>query len=60
MENELVTRIMEYRVKHKLTQAEFAEKAGIHRQTLMTILKGYSCSQMTEAKILFVLNSDKQ
>ena len=58
-DEELVTKIVMYRVEHNLTQKEFAKKVGITQATLSLIENKKKTTNVTKAKILLYIERNK-
>ena len=57
----LAEEIVRYRAKHRLSQREFAERAGVSLQTICNIeTRQEEPSRVTVAKIMLVLDSDNK
>ena len=56
----LAEAIVNYRARERLSQKEFAERAGVSLQTICNIETGQQePSRLTVAKIMLVLNKNK-
>jgi putative transcriptional regulator len=67
----MITRIKEFRAKHKLTQEELARRVGVRRETIIFLEQGrynpslrlaYDVSQALKTKIekLFIFDDKRQ
>ena len=55
----LAERMVQYRAKERLTQAEFAQKCGLSGQTITTVERGIQTpSRVTVAKIELVIGKE--
>ena len=58
---EIKDRILEYRIKHRISQRQFAERAGIALQTVSSIERGEQKPQaVTRGKIETVLREREE
>ena len=58
-EQELASRIIEYRAKHGLTQKSFAQKAGVSTVTVLQIEKGTTRpTALTRGKIELAMKEE--
>ena len=60
-EKSLADMIVEYRAKYDLSQAEFAERCKLTKQTIGAIESGlHGNTKLTKAKIMQVILADKE
>ena len=51
--------MVQYRARERLTEAELGKRCGLSRQTICKAETGKPISRLTEAKILNVVEGDK-
>lgn len=57
----LQDRIVEYRARERITQSEFAERAGLSVQTICSVENGsQEPSRVTKAKIELVIGKEEE
>lgn len=54
----LAERILDYRAREDISQAEFAVRAGVDRTTIIKAEKGGNVTRLTAAKINLVLTGE--
>lgn len=58
--DDLASRIIFYRAKHKMTQEQFAKKCGMSHVTIIRMERGEPVTRITQARVELVLNRDKE